>query len=87
MWLVFGALLNIAGRNGQFRTPRHIIRMMVKMVEPKPTDRIGDLAAGTCGFLVNAYQYILEKRTSLEILYDEKGQKQLVGDRLSPELQ
>lgn len=75
--------LSIAGRNGQFRTPRHIIRMMVEMVEPKPTDRIGDLAAGTCGFPVNAYQYILEKYTSPEILYDEKGQKHLVGDMLS----
>ena len=77
--------LSIAGRNGQFRTPRHIIQMMVEMVEPKPTDRIGDLAAGTCGFPVNAYQYILEKHTSPEILYDDKGQKQLVGDMLSPE--
>ena len=46
--------LNTAGRNGQFRTPRHIIRMMVQMVDPKPGERIGDLAAGTCGFLVNA---------------------------------
>jgi type I restriction enzyme M protein len=69
--------LNIAGRNGQFRTPRHIIRMMVEMVEPKPTDRIGDLAAGTCGFPVNAYQYILEKNTSPEILFDEQGNKHL----------
>lgn len=77
--------LSIAGRNGQFRTPRHIIQMMVEMVEPKPTDRIGDLAAGTCGFPVNAYQYILEKHTSPEILYDDKGQKHLVGDKLSPE--
>ncbi len=52
--------LNTAGRNGQFRTPRHIIRMMVQMIDPQPGERIGDLAAGTCGFLVNAYQHILE---------------------------
>jgi len=66
--------LNIAGRNGQFRTPRHIIRMIVQMMDPKPKERIGDLAAGTCGFLVNAYQYILEKHTALETLsYDEEG--------------
>ena len=39
--------LNISGRNGQFRTPRHIIRMMVQMIDPKPKDRIGDMAAGT----------------------------------------
>ena len=42
--------LNTAGRNGQFRTPRHIIRMMVQMIDPKPDERVGDLAAGTCGF-------------------------------------
>ncbi len=66
--------LNIAGRNGQFRTPRHIIRMMVQMIDPKVNERICDPAAGTCGFLVNAYQYILEKNTSKEILtYDEEG--------------
>ncbi|MBW4522198.1 MAG: type I restriction-modification system subunit M N-terminal domain-containing protein [Scytolyngbya sp. HA4215-MV1] len=77
--------LSVAGRNGQFRTPRHIIRMMVEMIAPQPTERIGDLAAGTCGFLVNAYEYILEQYTSPEILYGENGQKHLVGDRLSPE--
>src|SRR3989440_11314570 len=41
-----------AGQNGQFRTPRHIIRLMVEMVEPKPTDIVCDPACGTCGFLV-----------------------------------
>ncbi len=68
--------LNSAGRNRQFRTPRHIIRMMVQMVDPKPKERIGDLAAGTCGFLVNAYEYILEQHSEP----DEKGQPQLNGD-------
>jgi type I restriction enzyme M protein len=77
--------LSIAGRNGQFRTPRHIIRMMVQMLDPKPKERIGDLAAGTAGFLVNAHQYILEKHTSAGILeYDAEGQAQhLIGDQLS----
>ncbi len=77
--------LNTAGRNGQFRTPRHIIRMMVQMAAPKPTERIGDLAGGTAGFLVNAYQYVLEKGTSVEILaYDEEGlPHHLIGDRLN----
>jgi type I restriction enzyme M protein len=76
--------LNIAGRNGQFRTPRHIIRMMVQMIDPKVNERICDPAAGTCGFLVNAYQYILEKNTSPEILtYDEDGlPHNLAGDLL-----
>ena len=44
--------LNIAGHNGQFRTPRHIIRLMVDLVEPKPDWTIGDPACGTAGFLV-----------------------------------
>lgn len=76
--------LNIAGRNGQFRTPRHIIRMMVQMIDPKVNERICDPAAGTCGFLVNAYQYVLENNTSKEILtYDEEGlPHNLMGDLL-----
>jgi type I restriction enzyme M protein len=66
--------LSTAGRNGQFRTPRHIIRMMVQMIDPKPNERVGDMAAGTGGFLVNAYQYILEKKTAPENLtYDADG--------------
>jgi type I restriction enzyme M protein len=79
--------LNISGRNGQFRTPRHIIRMMVQMTAPQPHDRIGDLAAGTGGFLVNAFQYILESYTSPGILeYDETGfPHHLIGDKLTKE--
>jgi len=76
--------LSIAGRNGQFRTPRHIIRMMVQMLDPKPKERIGDLAAGTGGFLINAHQHILEKATSQNILeFDEDGiAHHLIGDLL-----
>ncbi|HEV7373186.1 MAG TPA: class I SAM-dependent DNA methyltransferase [Pyrinomonadaceae bacterium] len=76
--------LNTAGRNGQFRTPRHIIRMMVQMLKPKATERICDPAAGTCGFLVSAYQYILETHTSPNILeYDAEGvPHNLAGDLL-----
>ena len=79
--------LNISGRNGQFRTPRHIIRMMVQMIAPRPTERIGDLAGGTCGFPVNAYQYILETHTSPNIIeYDETGfPHHLIGDLLKPD--
>src|SRR3989344_5493697 len=51
--------LNTTGKTGQFRTPRHIIRMMVELVEPKLGEKICDPACGTAGFLVNAYQYIL----------------------------
>jgi type I restriction enzyme M protein len=44
--------LTTAGINGQFRTPRHIIRFMVELLEPNPTETIGDPACGTAGFLV-----------------------------------
>lgn len=47
-----------AGQNGQFRTPRHIIQLMVALMEPKPTSVICDPAAGTCGFLVSASEYL-----------------------------
>jgi type I restriction enzyme M protein len=77
--------LNTAGRSGQFRTPRHVIRMMVQMIAPRPGERVGDLAAGTCGFLVNAYQFILEQHTSPAILeHDAEGwPHNLVGDLLT----
>lgn len=47
-----------AGTNGQFRTPRHIIRMMVELMQPKQNDTICDPAMGTAGFLVSAGQYL-----------------------------
>ena len=49
-----------AGQNGQFRTPRHIIKMMVELMQPKPTDTICDPACGTAGFLVAASEYLNE---------------------------
>lgn len=78
--------LSTSGTNGQFRTPRHIIRLMVKLMNPKKTERIGDLAAGTCGFLVNAYEHILEHNTDPATLeYDDEGQPHhLTGDLLEP---
>lgn len=54
-----------AGQNGQFRTPRHIIQLMVELTEPKPSDVICDPAAGTCGFLVGAGEYIRKKHPEL----------------------
>src|SRR5438132_5726928 len=47
-----------AGQNGQFRTPRHIIGLMVELTAPQPTDVVCDPASGTCGFLVAAAEYI-----------------------------
>ena len=49
-----------SGTNGQFRTPRHIIRMIVDMMEPTPQDYICDPAMGSAGFLVEAVKYIKE---------------------------
>lgn len=50
--------LSTSGTNGQFRTPRHIIKMMVELVKPKPSDIIIDPACGTSGFLIGASEYI-----------------------------
>lgn len=50
--------LATAGQNGQFRTPRHIIKMMVELIQPTPDDTICDPACGTAGFLVGAADYI-----------------------------
>jgi type I restriction enzyme M protein len=54
-----------AGQNGQFRTPRHIIRLMVELTAPQPTDVICDPASGTCGFLVAAGEYLREKHPEI----------------------
>jgi type I restriction enzyme M protein len=56
--------LTTAGINGQFRTPRHIIRLMVELMQPQPTDRICDPSCGTAGFMVEAYDYLLREHTS-----------------------
>lgn len=60
-----------SGRNGQFRTPRHIIRMMVELMEPLPEEVICDPACGTSGFLVAAGEYLKEKHRE-EIFYDRQ---------------
>lgn len=67
--------LTTAGINGQFRTPRHIIRLMVDMLEPKPSETIGDPACGTGGFLVSVIQYLLEAYTSPDAIISEINQE------------
>jgi type I restriction enzyme M protein len=57
-----------AGQNGQFRTPRHIIALMVAMTAPTPTDEICDPACGTAGFLIAASDYV--RRTHREVELD-----------------
>ena len=54
-----------AGQNGQFRTPRHIISLMVEMTAPTPKDIICDPASGTCGFLVAAGEHVRENHPKL----------------------
>lgn len=77
--------LTTAGINGQFRTPRHIIRFMVELLEPKPTETIGDPACGTAGFLVETMQYLLKEHTSpLGRLKGEHGEVIYTGDMLEP---
>jgi type I restriction enzyme M protein len=53
-----------AGTNGQFRTPRHIIQLMVQMMAPGPDDEICDPACGTAGFLVSASEYVRREHPS-----------------------
>lgn len=60
-----------AGRNGQFRTPRHIIRMMVELMKPQPDETICDPACGTSGFLVTASEYLRENYKK-EIYFDRQ---------------
>jgi type I restriction enzyme M protein len=74
-----------AGKNGQFRTPRHIIQLIVTLVNPKLGEAICDPAAGTGGFLLGAYQHLLTQFTSTEHRYvgDDGIERGSVGDKLT----
>lgn len=77
--------LTTAGKNGQFRTPRHIIKMMVELADPKHTETIADPACGTAGFLVAAYDYIRRQNTSKELIkHDANGNEyNFAADKLN----
>jgi type I restriction enzyme M protein len=77
--------LQTAGQLGQFRTPRHVIRAIVEMVDPKIGESVFDPACGTGGFLIGAHQHVLAAGTSPEFIqYDEAGTPEhLLGDRYS----
>ncbi len=60
-----------AGQNGQFRTPRHIIKLMVEMTAPTPKDRICDPACGTAGFLIAASEYLVRHHS--EAIYRDEA--------------
>lgn len=65
--------LQQSGQNGQFRTPRHIIQLMVELTAPTPADVICDPAAGTCGFLVAAGEYLRTRHP--QVMKDPKLKK------------
>ena len=71
--------LSTAGVNGQFRTPRHIIRMMVELMQPKPDDLICDPACGTSGFLVAASDYLKENKKS-EVFFNKENREHYMNE-------
>lgn len=72
-----------AGKNGQFRTPRHVIQMMMELLNPDIDGKICDLACGSGGFLVGAYQFIITKN-SKNITSDDNGlPKGIDGSKLT----
>lgn len=60
--------ISSSGKNGQFRTPRHIIRVLVELLDPKVGERVIDPAAGTGGFLFSAMSHVMKRNTSPETL-------------------
>jgi type I restriction enzyme M protein len=82
--------LSTAGKNGQFRTPRHIIKMMVEMAEPQPTDTVCDPSCGTAGFLVAVSDYFTKEENN-ELFYDKSfrdhyNQKMFNGVEFDPSM-
>jgi len=77
--------LKTAGKNGQFRTPRHIIKMITTMTDPKIGDRVCDPACGTAGFLLASYNHILKANTSADLIkVDDDGREyNLKANKLS----
>lgn len=69
--------LSMSGTNGQFRTPRHIIDMIVTLVRPQAKNRICDPACGTAGFLISAFKHILDDNRG-------EGRKGFPGGKLTP---
>lgn len=68
------SVLGSQGDAGQFRTPRHIIDFMVKILDPKKNETMLDPSAGTCGFLISGYKHILNSNTN-----------KIFGDKLTPD--
>ena len=77
--------LQTSGKNGQFRTPRHIIKMMCALVNPKIGQTVCDPSSGTGGFLIGAYQHILRANTSESLIrvQEDGSEHGLVGDKIT----
>lgn len=86
------SVLGSQGDLGQFRTPRHIIDMMVEIVDPKKTDTILDPACGTAGFLISAYKHIIKENTDKTpgdlMNFDEKKEvlRHITGYDIEPSM-
>ncbi len=76
--------LSQAGKNGQFRTPTHIIELIVELVQPKLGDKIADPACGTAGFLLAAYKYIITLYTGEQ--YRERDESGFVRGTMADKL-
>ncbi|CAH8190816.1 N-6 DNA methylase [Vibrio vulnificus] len=81
-----------AGKNGQFRTPRHIIKLLAELVQPQLGDKICDPACGTGGFLLGGYQYVVTqlalKAGTKDLIPDEDGFiRTSVASTLTPDAQ
>ncbi|BFO68760.1 MULTISPECIES: type I restriction-modification system subunit M [Chryseobacterium] len=76
--------LRSSGKNGQFRTPTHIIELITELVEPKLGHKIADPASGTAGFLLSAYKYIITEFTSDN--YKQKDDNGFVRGTLADKL-
>lgn len=75
--------LTTAGINGQFRTPRHIIDLMVEMTAPQPTETVCDPACGTAGFLARSMEFLNRTHSSeAGIWEDDEGNRHYSGDLL-----
>ena len=77
--------LSGAGKNGQFRTPTHLIEMVVELVEPKLGQRIADPACGTAGFLLAAYKFVITQFSTEKAVDDSGFMRGSSGDKLSNE--
>jgi type I restriction enzyme M protein len=88
LYEVLLAEIATAGKNGQFRTPRHLIQAIVELVDPKLGETIADPACGTGGFLLGAWQHILKSHSTPGSRWtDENGFEHGLGDKLTDERQ